>query len=74
MLEPQIGRAKNQSARNSIEFDKRQRRRELIPGHEQDRATTEFPGPATEARAPGEIGQSDARIGIPEKTIGPVSC
>jgi hypothetical protein len=32
MLGPQIGRAKNKSARDPIEFDNRQGRRKLIPG------------------------------------------
>src|SRR5207249_9176565 len=67
MLAGQIRGGKNQSARDAVELDERQRRSELVRGGDEHAASGELLEPSTEARAPRQIAQGDAAIGSPER-------
>jgi hypothetical protein len=69
MLPWQIGGGKNQSARDAVELDERQRRGELIRGRDQYAASSELLEPSTEARAPRQIAQGDACIDSPQSAL-----
>jgi hypothetical protein len=55
MFRRQIGRAKNESPRDAVEFDERQSRRELIPGRDEYRSPTELLESTAEARSPDQF-------------------
>src|SRR5204862_440807 len=69
MLRGQIGRGKNQSARDAVELDERQRRGELVRGGDEYAASGKLLEASTEARAPRQIAQGDAAIGAPERAL-----
>ena len=69
-LPRQIGRTQHEAARHAIELDERQRRRELIPRRDEDRAPTQLLEPTPQARAPHQLPQPNARLSAPERALG----
>jgi hypothetical protein len=63
----QIGRAKNHSAGDTIEFDQRQRGSQLISYRDEHRSSAQMLKPTGEARTPSQIAQRHRCIGTDKR-------